>query len=471
MAARFSNAGIVFILGTFLLSSCRVSSPWPPMCPPDGRPAAVRKRVDAWYSGARFGMFYHWGMFTGGDGASYIGSEKPPRFQTVAAFEKAAPSPDVFAGNLVSMTKRVGAKYLILPVEHSCEQHMVLFPTRVPEFLYKTKRDYFGAVLRKAHANGIKVVAYFTARPHHYKSFGKIYISGIKGDHNSPDAVAKFQDILTRLFADMRERYGKDSIDGFWMDGFSGWNPVIKSFPNAVRIGNNHLIFKNMHPPSDICAKEFTSGPCDPPYSRPSGMVKPLLRWGDDHLSPRKDYMEDIPHCGGWWYHGHPIKNKYTKDPTFIVKQMVCSLGTRRKWNYAVGIGPTLEGKAPKSLVPVVDALGAFMKWAGPAIYGTIGGEGAPLQGGWLNSGAYGVVTVSLSERNTYYLIVTEAPTKFTRNYLRVQHDWIAVESVSDLRTGKAVEFDMNGSLNIHNGDWSDIERYGAKIFKIRLEE
>jgi len=435
-----------------------------------GRPESVVNRVDEWYLPARFGMFYHWGMFTGGDGASFTGSKKPPRFRTVEAFEKAAPPPEVLAKNLVGLTKRVGAKYLILTIEHSCGQHMVIFPTKVPEFLYKTKRDYFGAVLREAHANGIKVVGYFSARPHHYKSFGKIYIAGIEGDPNSKESVAKFSEILTRLFADMRERYGKDSIDGFWMDGFSSWEPVIKSFPNAVRIGNNHLTFQSMPPPSDICAKEFTSGPCDPAYCRPSGMVKPLLRWGDDHLAPRKDYMEDIPHCGGWWYHGHPIDNQYTKDKTFAVKEMVCSLGVRRKWNFALGIGPTLDGTPPKSLEPVMDTLAAFMKWAAPAIHGTIGGEGAPIQGGWLNSGAYGVVTVPRGEENTYYLIVTEPPTKYTKNYLRVQHDWVKVKSITDLRTGKPVGFDMKGSLNIHNGDWSDIKNYGAKIFKIVIE-
>jgi hypothetical protein len=254
------------------------------------------------------------------------------------------------------------------------------------------------------------------------------------------------------------------------MDGFTTWEPVIKSFPNALRIGNNHISFQIMPPPSDVSAKEFLSGPCDPPYNRPSGMIKPLLRWGDTHLTPRQCYVEDIPHCGPWWYKGQKLDNEYTKDPTFAVKQMVCTLGLRKRWNFSFDIGPTIEGKAPEDIKPVLDKIGAFLKWAGPAIYNTTGGYCAPIQGGWLNSGAFGVVSVPDNEKNTYYLIVTDPPVKFNKNCLRVQHNWVKVKSVTDLRTGKPVKFDLNGSLNISNNDWSDIKNYGAKIFKIVIE-
>jgi hypothetical protein len=51
-----------------------------------------------------------------------------------------------------------------------------------------------------------------------------------------------------------------------------------------------------------------------------------------------------------------------------------------------------------------------------------------------------------------------------------VQHDWVDVESIVDLRTGKPANFNIQGSINIYGIDWSDIKNYGAKIFKIKLK-
>jgi len=286
---------------------------------------------------------------------------------------------------------------------------------------------------------------------------------------NSPEASKKFIGYLSELFAEMRERYGKDAIDGFWMDGFTDWDPVLKSFPNALCIGNNHLsLFGN--PPSDIAAAEFTTGPCDPAYNRPSGLIKPNLLWGDDHLAPRKDYVEDIPTCNGWWFQGGTVQNEYTKDPTFWVKQVLCDLGMRRKWNHAMGLGPRIDGTAPPEFEPMIETMSGFMAWAHSGIYNTVGGECAPIQGGWLNSGAFGVVTVSRKDPKTCYLFVLEPPTKFTKSVLKVQHDGVEIASITDLHTGKPLPFRMNGAIEITVNDWSDIEKFGAKGLVIRLK-
>jgi len=77
------------------------------------------------------------------------------------------------------------------------------------------------------------------------------------------------------------------------------------------------------------------------------------------------------------------------------------------------------------------------------------------------------------TQENTYYLLVTEHPHRDGQvlNMLQVQHDWVAVESISDLRTGTPCEFSDKGAIDILNiSDWSDIENYGAKVFKIKTK-
>ena len=57
-----------------------------------------------------------------------------------------------------------------------------------------------------------------------------------------------------------------------------------------------------------------------------------------------------------------------------------------------------------------------------------------------------------------------------SRNMLIIQHYWTEVESITDLRTGEPQPFIMDGSINLTDIDWSDVQEYGAKILKIKLK-
>jgi len=427
--------------------------------------AGENQVADKWYSKVRTGVFYHWGLYTGG-GSSTTGSKNLPFYKTVADFEKAAGTPEKFALNIIKLTKSMGAGYMTITLFHTCDKHMVIFPTENPAFKFKTKQDYLGALIKEAHKNGIKIIAYYPAHADHYKGSDGVYLNGFNGVPLSPEGEKFWAKVMRAFFKELKERYGENSIDGFWMDGYMSWQPVIDSFPNALRIGNNQVRF-HLNPPPHISTTEFLTGKCNPAYNRPSALVKPLTEWGDDNLVPRKDFNEDIPTCNGWWYHGGRTDNNYTKDPVFVIKQMLCSLGVRRKWNFTLGVGPLVNGIVPPEFKPMVKKLGGFMKWARPAIYDTVGGEDAPIQGGWLNSGAFAVVMVDKKEKDTYYLCVLEPPTVHTKKDIKIQHDWVTVKSITDLRTGKPAVYDVKGSINIYNVDWSDIKDYGAKIFKI----
>jgi hypothetical protein len=116
---------------------------------------------------------------------------------------------------------------------------------------------------------------------------------------------------------------------------------------------------------------------------------------------------------------------------------------------------------------PMLDNLHRFMAWAGEAIYGTIGGEGALLPPGWFAGDGFLSVTVSLDDPRVHYLHVTTAP---SLDRLSMQQNGCTVQSVTDLRTGQPHRFAMHGCLDIYDVDWSDVAEYGAKVFKVVIE-
>lgn len=111
-------------------------------------------------------MFYHWEFAVGGKGSSSIRHDLPLKYMNITEFEREAPSDEAFARNLVSLTQRVGARYMIITLHQSCDGHMVIFPTK-KMFSHKTKEDYLGDILEEAHQKNIKVIAYTSGGPGH----------------------------------------------------------------------------------------------------------------------------------------------------------------------------------------------------------------------------------------------------------------------------------------------------------------
>jgi alpha-L-fucosidase len=420
------------------------------------------KRVSGWYGPARFGVFLHWGLFTGG-GDSSSNDPHPFAYNTIAELEAAAPDPDLVASNLVSTAERMGARYITFNLLHSCDRYMVAFPTKNPAFKMKTTRDYIGALLARCRQEKIPLLLYLCSGPEHGFTPGGPWLD------ESVRNVKKYAEATKQLLDELGTLHPNE-ISGFWIDGSSFDLPtyIRQRFPGSIIIHNNDGAFGDTN--TDFGTTEFLSGPADPDYSRPTGLVKTHPQW--NILPPHRDYNEDIPSVGAWWY--QPVgpdndgyrNSKYAKNPAFIVKQMVSSLGQRREWNFALGVGPMVDGKFPPSIGPMVEALHSFFAWASESIYDTVGGEGSALNPGWWNDGAYGSVTVSRKDPKVLYVHVTTAP---KGESLRVPNNGYRVASVTDLRMGSAVKFTDIGVLIFHTKDWVDVETFGDKVFKVTL--
>jgi hypothetical protein len=425
-----------------------------------------QERVSQWYAPARFGLFCHWGLFTG----SESDSDDPHsfRYHSIAEFEAAVGDPDVMASNLVGTAKRMGARYLTFTLIHSDDHYAVMFPAKTPGFKLKTTRDYIGALAEACQREQIHFMLYLCGGPDHAFDNGGPWL-------DEPLRDGKKYTQATKGLLDELAVLHPGQISGFWIDGDPADLPryMRSHFPGCIVIHNNDGNFgwgSTGDPNMDYGTTEFLSGKADPDYCRPSGLVKTEPRW--NLLPPRRDYNEDIPVVGSWWYQSsRPDEDGYrnsiyAKKPTYVVKQMVSSLGQRREWNFAIGVGPMIDGTFSPSLHPMVEHLHDFFGWAGESIYDTTGGEGSALNGGWWNDKAYGSVTVSLKDPKILYLHVTTAP---TTDHLRVPNNGYKVASVVDLRTGDPIQFTDIGVLILHTEDWSDVEKFGDKVFKITL--
>lgn len=430
--------------------------------------ARRRQRMMAWFSPARLGLFYHWGLFTGGGSTEAGPMQRPLRYPTPTDLEAAAPDADAVAANLIDTAVRVGARYVTFTVLHTCAAYCVMYPTRVKAFALHTRVDYVGALVRAAGRAGIRVICYLPAGGAPGDPTGD-WKHGVLPEYCNDAAFApQFLSLVTEL----HERYG-DGISGFWLDGNNReWGTatlIRRHWPDAIVISNNDTGLTGAD--VDAAGLELVPDLCEPRYNRPDAYRKAHPQW---FIFPAKrDFMEDIPTPNAWW-HGAPHVSErqlrasdYVTDPTYLVKEMVSTLGQRGQWNYALGLGPRVDGTPPDLFGPMLQNLRAFMSWASPAIYGTTGGEGSRLQPGWSTFGGFYSVTVSHADPAVHYVFVTAVP---RTERLHLQTEGYTAESVTDLRTGQPVAFTNCGMVRIDDKTgWDDVATYGARVLVVRM--
>jgi len=450
------------------------------------------RQTDKWFSRARLGMFYHWGLYTGG--GILLKNPKynwPLRYPNPEDLERDAPNPDEVARNMVDNAVYCGAKYITLTMFHSCEKLCILYPTNVSGFLVKTSLDYIGAFIRECTRRSIRPILYHNGAPWCWDTPGGPYLAE---GYRDP---AGYLDLMAEMYDELRELHG-DAIAGFWMDGL--WPETEKlpalahrKFPKAMVIVNGPHGRTFPGGEIDYITTEIEFGghftELTPAYNRPSAFP-----------GIPSDFNEDIPTCNAWWYYDGPgsctperwefIKKKkapYLADPLFLVRQMLTSLGHNRRWNFSLGIGPMVNGKMPDEFKPMLETLHAFMEWGSEVVYDTIGGQYSCIRPGlmYMLKGGFCSVTVSMDNPAIHYLIITTAPepvrasvipgkpenpeeqleVSANKNEVKVSTNGYSVAKIEDLRSGANIPFTQDGFLKFYAPDWKDIGEFGAKIF------
>jgi alpha-L-fucosidase len=358
---------------------------------PSGRAESAAQR-DArmhWWREARFGMFVHWGLYSGlagtwdgkpvatRGGMEWIQERVKADTDTYAkaAIPLFKPKPG-FAREWARLAREAGAKYVVFTTKH--HDGFALHDSKVSDYDAGSvlQRDLVKEIVDALRAEGLKVGFYHSVIDWHHDQYeyarskqlphplkGKPYPNN-KRDH------AKYVNFLHSQVNELVSNYGP--VDILWWDysavdfqGADAWrafelmDTVRSKQPKTIM---NNRLFRIPEAGFTGMGTNAISPRLDPRYG---DFITP-----EQHIPatgmPGVDWEACMTLNTTWGYsdHDHAWKSNETLIRNLID---IASKGG----NYLLNIGPKADGSVPVESVQSLRAMGAWMKVNGESIYGT----------------------------------------------------------------------------------------------------
>ncbi|MDR2981956.1 MAG: alpha-L-fucosidase [Puniceicoccales bacterium] len=386
--------------------------------PPSEETTAQRDARMKWWREARFGMFIHYGLYSGlegewegksigGGGVEWIQSRKgiPGDAYRKEAFPKFKPRKGV-TKEWAQLAKETGCKYVVLTSKH--HEGYALFDSKLTDYDsvdtngFDIVKEYAEAV-RSA---GLRVGYYHSVIDWHHpqydfrKAKGLPYPSGeAKAAGDTPRDHDKYIEFLHGQTKELLSNYGK--VDIIWwdysstqFDGEEAWKSI--ELMKMVRekqpeiISNNRLYrrpeagFKGM-------GTSAVTTMLDPRYA---DFITPEQHIPADG-TPGLDWETCMTMNGTWGWSKYDTKWKSTQQ---LVRNL-CDI-VSKGGNYLLNIGPMPDGSIPPESIERMKGIGKWMDVNGDAIYGT---TASPLA----KAPDWGRIT---TKGNRVYLHIFETP-------------------------------------------------------------
>ncbi len=401
-----------------LLRACALSLPLlSPLCPAEGVPdSALENREERmqWWRDAKFGMFVHYGLYSGLGGVingkevtgaaewiqQYSGAESG------AYFAEALPKFNYKSGKAeewVKLAKEAGCGYIVMTSRHHEGFNLYdttgLYPLNsVEKYGVDIVQEFTDATKK----HGLKTGLYFSVFDWNHPDYdptgtdiayptGNIEAvkEGKRKAGNRPAYKKYLHDIFERLVT-------KYPVDIIWWDfstqtfqGDEAWGAsrlmetLFKHHPMAIQ--NNRLFSLG----NTMKAEDFKSTP---------------TKMGDfstpEHYIPAQGIPGDWEVCntlnGSWGYSSH---NHNWRNGKQVTRELIDIVS--RGGNYLLNIGPMADGSIPEESIKTFKTVGAWVKPNAEAIYGT---DATPFA----EEPSWGRVTRKGS--NTLYLFVYDMP-------------------------------------------------------------
>ncbi len=401
------------------------------------RPASADLLNDRqkWLREAQAGLFLHWGMRTS------------PTFGSCTTWENAVNNTSQTGGRWeaskwVNAAKQLHTKYIVLAVFHSRLGYARAWPSKIPGSC-ATKRDFLRELLNAAHAADLKVINYMTDDPSHHNENGPEYLnsaaySAFKGrtiDITTRDGFGEFS---YDNFIELLDKY--PDLDGFWIDNDNAvWER--RGLYAHIHSLRPHMLLSNNNedtPEMDTVSHEQKTG-MTPSYDMPQAIWTPAPRLTEP------DYK--LPTSGNWWFSG----GDSSVDRKLTIGRFLANAGSSMKSLMAETA--MVNGDFPSQQRSFNSF---FNSWVSPiwsALDKTQGGGYmyGGLKGGSFGNGAYGFTTVKQVDGDLLkvdpseqYIHVVDPPTNGT---VRVRDNGYVVSSVTNLRTGAAVNFSQGSGF------------------------
>ncbi len=337
----------------------------------------------AWWRAAKFGMFIHYGLYSGlaGEfkgqpgGAEWIQRNLGLDTGTYAAealplFNPAPGCTDAWA----QLAAEAGCKYMVLTTKH--HDGFALWQT--DESIYNAyslfKRDMVSEFVNAATNHNLKVGFYHSVIDWHHESYDNTICPSLcypeqqaqmLADRGIPRDQEKYKRYLHAQVRELLSRYGK--VDIMWWDysqgaaeGDRAWGaPRLMNLCHELQPGivmNNRLYaFAGLNPASDKQGLNLACGDFTTPEKR-------VLAEGTTEF----DWEACVTVGDKWGYNRHD-KN-FKSAATLITTLQQCAA---RGGNLLLNIGPRADGSIPDEVAERFRRIGAWMKKYGESIYET----------------------------------------------------------------------------------------------------
>lgn len=348
-----------------------------------------------WWREARFGMFVHWGLYSGlagtwdgkpvgtTGGMEWIQQRVKVDTDTYAkaAIPKFKPTAD-FARGWARLAQQAGCKYLVFTTKH--HDGFGLFDSKAGDYNagHVLHRDLVKEIVDACRAEGLKVGFYHSVIDWHHDQYayarsnqlphplkGRPYPNGER-DH------AQYQAYLHRQVDELVSNYGP--VDILW------WDYSSQDFQGdeAWRAGELMSLVRSKQPGVIMNNRLFRSLEAGWSGMGTAGFIPQLDPKYGDFITPEQhipatgmpgiDWETCMTMNTTWGYSEHD--HAWKSDETLIRNLIdIASKGG----NYLLNIGPKGDGGVPQQSVDSLKAIGAWMKTNGEAIYAT---EASPFE-------------------------------------------------------------------------------------------
>jgi alpha-L-fucosidase len=373
----------------------------------------------AWWRDARFGMFVHWGLYSGlagewnGDPVSQTKNlewiQQYVKADSETYADQAIPNfrPKAgFAPEWARLAKQAGCRYLVFTTKH--HDGFALHDSQVSEFDAGSvlNRDLVREIVDACRAEGLRIGFYHSVIDWHHYQFA--YANSEKIPHpqrglsysNGQRDHQKYIDYLHAQTKELCTNYG--DIDILW------WDYSVDDFQGDPAWGATQLMaLVRSHQPNVIMNNRL--------YRRPEAgltgqTAAPMAlnidpRYGDfmtpeQHVPatglPGADWETCMTINDTWGYNKHDPRWKSTEVLIHTLVDIVSKGG-----NFLLNIGPDGEGTVPIESVDRLQAMGGWLESNGEAIYGS---SASPI-----DKPSWGRLTTN-PEKQTYYLHVLTWP-------------------------------------------------------------
>lgn len=419
-----------------------------------GESTAERDARMHWWREARFGMFVHWGLYSGlagtwegkpvGESGGMEWIQQRVKADTGAYAEEAIPlfRPKAgFAREWAALAKEAGCRYLVFTSKH--HDGFALHDSAVSEYDAGSvlQRDLVREIVEATREQGLRVGFYHSVIDWHHDQYGyglsaqlphplkgQPYPEGSR-DHE------RYVDYLHAEVTELVSNYGP--VDVMWWDyssqdfqGQEAWRAM--DLMELVRgrqpgIIMNNRLFRSREAGWASMGTEGYLPQLDPVYG---DFITP-----EQHIPstgmPGVDWETCMTMNTTWGYSDH---DHAWKSGGVLIRNLVDIAS--KGGNYLLNIGPRGDGSVPEESIRALGEVGDWMKRHGEAIYGTMASPFADL--GW------GRCTVKVMPRGNarLYLHVFDWP---AGGELRLPALANTVSRAMLLTTGDRLGFEVGG--------------------------